>query len=91
MKLSEYIERMKEEAWDDEAEKEWGKLQEMAEFLKGRESIMTYEEEAEEAKQIVRSLKKLSLEIISIAEALDDFESGNRIKQLIQKILEGEK
>ena len=35
--------------------------QEIAEFLKGRESIMTYEKEADEAKQIVKRLKKLNL------------------------------
>ncbi len=75
--------------------------QEIAEFLKGRESIMTYEKEADEAKQIVAQLKELNLKghIEFLTSFLVDFsvnyDKGNLevilydFKQL-QKIL-GEK
>ncbi len=67
------------------------KNQEIAQFLDGRESIMTYEKEAEEAKQVVKRLKKLPLEKIKMSamidmtnKELDDFKE-------LQKILGEEK
>ena len=40
---------------------------------------------------IVDRLKKFSPEIIHKAECLDDYHTGKAIKELVQKIMEGEK
>jgi predicted adenine nucleotide alpha hydrolase (AANH) superfamily ATPase len=53
------LENMIDAGCIDEADRdEILKNQKIAKFLEGRESIMTYEKEAEEAKQIVKRLKK---------------------------------
>lgn len=68
------------------------KLKELKEIAEKYKLMMTpTAKDMEKALQIVQRLKKLSPEIISIAEALDDYHSGKRIKDLVQKILGEEK
>ena len=73
------------------------KDQEIAKFLKGRESIMTYEKEAEEAKQIVKSLKKRIGELEDFRDNTPQYEGSGTVevnKRLLiqlQEILRGKK
>ena len=74
------------------------KNKEIAEFLEGRESIMTYEKEAEEAKQIIKQLeyRKKHPQAFNYAQfeswITDILAGGNGFprftKDEIQKILE---
>ena len=91
------LENMIDAGCIDEADRdEILKNQEIAKFLEGRESIMTYEKEAEEAKQIVERLKKylknIDADILDKEKVClcDEYGCEDSVRKAVQKIL-GEK